>query len=88
MMMMMMMMSTGSTMGCKWNVPHNLDSTRAYVSGSLWYGFGKGDGTFSDGPYGIQEPASFFDPDFYAWAFNPEVLLFSDRVHPDAIIHA
>lgn len=55
-----------------WGVPPDLDTTRAYVSGSLWSGFGKGDGEFSDGPYGIQEPAAFFSPDFYPWAFNPE----------------
>ena len=58
---------------CTWEVPSDLDSTRAYVSGSLWSGFGKGEGTFSDGPYGIQEPARFFDPAFYPYAFNPEV---------------
>ena len=50
-----------------------LDATRAYVSGSLWSGFGEGHGTFSDGPYGCQTPAAFFDPRFYPYAFNPEV---------------
>ncbi len=59
--------------GCAWDVPHDLDSTRAYVSGSLWSGFGKGEGTFSDGPYGVQDPPAFFNPAFYPWAFNPEV---------------
>lgn len=59
---------------CLADVPCNLDSTRAYVSGSLWSGFGQGHGDFSDGPYGIQEPASFFDPAFYRWPFNPEVI--------------
>ena len=57
---------TGSSLGC-------LDDTRAYVSGSLWSGFGEGHGAFSDGPYGCQQPAAFFDPSFYRWAFNPEV---------------
>lgn len=50
-----------------------LDATRLFVPGSLWAGFGAGDGTFSDGPYGIQEPSAFFRPDFYPHAFNPEV---------------
>lgn len=50
-----------------------LDATRAYVSGSLWSGFGEGHGVFSDGPYGCQAPAAFFDPTFYKFAFNPEV---------------
>ena len=58
--------STGSSAG-------RLDATRAYVSGSLWSGFGEGHGAFSDGPYGCQQPAAFFDPSFYRWAFNPEV---------------
>lgn len=31
-----------------------LDSTRVYVPGSLWAGFAKGDGAWSDGPYGCQ----------------------------------
>lgn len=31
-----------------------LDSSRAFVEGSLWSGFGRGQGGFSDGPYGIQ----------------------------------
>lgn len=59
---------------CSVAVPRSLDCTRAYVSGSLWSGFGQGQGDFSDGPYGIQEPASFFDPSFYPWPFNPEVV--------------
>ena len=50
-----------------------LDASRAYVSGSLWSGFGEGHGAFSDGPYGCQSPATFFDPAFYPYAFNPEV---------------
>ena len=50
-----------------------LDASRAYVSGSLWSGFGEGHGAFSDGPYGCQSPAAFFDPAFYPYAFNPEV---------------
>ena len=50
-----------------------LDASRAYVSGSLWSGFGEGHGAFSDGPYGCQSPAAFFDPSFYPYAFNPEV---------------
>ena len=59
-----------STMG------EELDASRAYVSGSLWDGFGRGDGTFSDGPYGIQDPEAFFVPcaAIPQWAFNPEVL--------------
>jgi mannosylglycoprotein endo-beta-mannosidase len=59
---------------CSVGVPRSLDCTRAYVSGSLWSGFGQGQGDFSDGPYGIQEPAYFFDPSFYPWPFNPEVV--------------
>lgn len=31
-----------------------LDATRVYVPGSMWDGFGKGDGAWSDGPYGCQ----------------------------------
>ena len=62
-------------------VPLNLDATRAYVSGSLWSGFGKGEGTFSDGPYGIQEPAAFFTPGFYPYAFNPEASLVLNGLH-------
>ena len=50
-----------------------LDASRAYVSGSLWSGFGEGHGAFSDGPYGCQNPAAFFNPAFYPYAFNPEV---------------
>ena len=50
-----------------------LDASRAYVSGSLWSGFGEGHGAFSDGPYGCQSPAAFFHPAFYPYAFNPEV---------------
>ena len=53
--------------------PGCLDATRAYVSGSLWSGFGEGHGVFSDGPYGCQRPADFFNPSFYQYAFNPEV---------------
>ena len=33
---------------------------RAYVSGSLWEGFGSGNGALNDGPYGIQRPEDFF----------------------------
>ena len=63
----------GCSRGC-------LDATRAYVSGSLWSGFGEGHGTFSDGPYGCQSPAAFFDPAFYPHAFNPEVSYYSPLV--------
>ena len=50
-----------------------LDATRRYVSGSFWGGFAKGDGDWSDGPYGIQPPEAFFSDAFYAYGFNPEV---------------
>ena len=50
----------------------SLDATRPYVSGSLWGGFGQGGGDWSDGPYGIQDEASFFSADFYPYGFNPE----------------
>ncbi len=67
-------MATAESSGdCPANVPHGLDCTHAYVSGSLWSGFGQGRGQFSDGPYGIQDPLAFFDPAFYRWPFNPEV---------------
>ena len=59
-----------------------LDASRAYVSGSLWSGFGEGHGAFSDGPYGCQSPAAFFDPAFYPYAFNPEVRWPSSGVMP------
>ena len=49
------------------------DGTRAYVSGSLWEGFARGDGAFRDGPYGVQHPASFYTPGFYPYGFNPEI---------------
>ncbi|BDA46119.1 Mannosylglycoprotein endo-beta-mannosidase [Coccomyxa sp. Obi] len=65
--------TSGSSGHCPASVPHGLDCTRAYVSGSLWSGFGQGQGDFSDGPYGIQDPAAFFNPAFYRWPFNPEV---------------
>jgi mannosylglycoprotein endo-beta-mannosidase len=46
----------------------------------LWDGFADGQGAsrpgsaqFWDGPYGPQDPRVFFDPDFYPFAFNPEV---------------
>lgn len=41
--------------------------------GSLWSGFAAGNGLFRDGPYGIQVPERFFDEDYYAYAFNPEI---------------
>lgn len=50
-----------------------LDGTRLYIQGSLWEGFAKGNGDFTDGPYGIQNPEDFFKDDFYAYAFNPEI---------------
>lgn len=58
-----------------------LDASRAYVSGSLWSGFGEGHGAFSDGPYGCQSPAAFFDPAFYPYAFNPEVRCLLSRIY-------
>ncbi|CAI9102221.1 OLC1v1000454C1 [Oldenlandia corymbosa var. corymbosa] len=50
-----------------------LDGTRVYIRGSLWDGFAKGNGDFSDGPYEIQNPEDFFKDDFYQYGFNPEV---------------
>eukprot|EP01018_Ginkgo_biloba_P036614 Gb_03590 [translate_table: standard] len=50
-----------------------LDGTRVYIQGSLWDGFAKGNGDFSDGPYEIQNPEDFFKDDFYNYGFNPEV---------------
>ena len=50
-----------------------LDGTRLYIQGSLWDGFAKGNGDFSDGPYEIQNPEDFFKDDFYQYGFNPEV---------------
>ncbi|KAK4282804.1 hypothetical protein QN277_014135 [Acacia crassicarpa] len=50
-----------------------LDGTRVYIPGSLWDGFAEGNGSFSDGPYEIQNPEDFFKNDFYCYGFNPEV---------------
>ncbi|KAJ7542524.1 hypothetical protein O6H91_10G110000 [Diphasiastrum complanatum] len=50
-----------------------LDGTRSYIQGSLWGGFAKGNGDFTDGPYTIQNPEDFFKEDFYAYGFNPEL---------------
>ncbi|CAL5378846.1 unnamed protein product [Camellia sinensis] len=50
-----------------------LDGTRIYIQGSLWDGFANGKGDFTDGPYEIQYPESFFKDDFYKYGFNPEV---------------
>ncbi|MCO5581965.1 hypothetical protein L7F22_035854 [Adiantum nelumboides] len=50
-----------------------LDGTRVYIQGSLWDGFAKDNGDFSDGPYVIQNPEDFFKDSFYAYGFNPEV---------------
>ncbi|EEF49833.1 mannosylglycoprotein endo-beta-mannosidase [Ricinus communis] len=50
-----------------------LDGTRIYVQGSMWDGFANGKGDFTDGPYEIQYPESFFGDDFYKYGFNPEV---------------
>jgi mannosylglycoprotein endo-beta-mannosidase len=50
-----------------------LDGTRVYVQGSMWDGFADGEGDFSDGPYEIQYPESFFKDSFYKYGFNPEV---------------
>ncbi|PKI74067.1 hypothetical protein CRG98_005545 [Punica granatum] len=50
-----------------------LDGTRLYVQGSMWDGFANGKGDFTDGPYEIQYPESFFRDDFYKYGFNPEV---------------
>ncbi|KAA8545113.1 hypothetical protein F0562_019897 [Nyssa sinensis] len=50
-----------------------LDGTRIYIQGSMWDGFANGKGDFTDGPYEIQNPESFFKDDFYQYGFNPEV---------------
>ncbi|CAI5951400.1 unnamed protein product [Closterium sp. NIES-64] len=50
-----------------------LDGTRAYIEGSLWGGFADSKGGWTDGPYGIQNPEDFFCPDYYPYAFNPEI---------------
>ena len=50
-----------------------LDDSRFYLEGSMWDGFAKGDGAFSDGPYGIQPLRAFFQDSFYPYGFNPEV---------------
>lgn len=50
-----------------------LDGTRIYIPGSLWDGFAEGNGSFSDGPYEIQNPEDFFKNNFYRYGFNPEV---------------
>nr|CAB3461596.1 unnamed protein product [Digitaria exilis] len=50
-----------------------LDGTRVYIQGSLWDGFANGKGDFTDGPYEIQYPESFFKDSFYKYGFNPEV---------------
>ena len=50
-----------------------LDGTRVYIQGSLWEGFADGKGGWTDGPYEIQYPESFFKADFYKYGFNPEV---------------
>ncbi|RLM99468.1 mannosylglycoprotein endo-beta-mannosidase [Panicum miliaceum] len=50
-----------------------LDGTRVYVQGSMWDGFANGKGDFTDGPYEIQYPESFFKDSFYKYGFNPEV---------------
>jgi mannosylglycoprotein endo-beta-mannosidase len=50
-----------------------LDGTRVYVQGSMWDGFADGKGDFTDGPYEIQYPESFFKNSFYKYGFNPEV---------------
>lgn len=50
-----------------------LDGTRMYIPGSLWGGLGAGDGSWSDGPYGIQNLEDYFSPEFYRWGFNPEI---------------
>lgn len=50
-----------------------LDGTRVYIQGSMWDGFANGKGDFTDGPYEIQNPESFFKDDFYQYGFNPEV---------------
>lgn len=50
-----------------------LDGTRVYIKGSMWDGFADGKGNFTDGPYEIQYPESFFRDDFYKFGFNPEI---------------
>ncbi|KAF8018107.1 hypothetical protein BT93_H3109 [Corymbia citriodora subsp. variegata] len=50
-----------------------LDGTRIYVQGSMWDGFADSKGGWTDGPYEIQYPESFFKDDFYNYGFNPEV---------------
>jgi mannosylglycoprotein endo-beta-mannosidase len=50
-----------------------LDGSRIYIQGSLWDGFAEGNGTLTDGPYGIQNPEDFFKDSFYSYGFNPEV---------------
>uniref|UniRef100_A0ACD5U2Z1 Uncharacterized protein n=1 Tax=Avena sativa TaxID=4498 RepID=A0ACD5U2Z1_AVESA len=50
-----------------------LDGTRVYIQGSMWDGFADGKGNFTDGPYEIQYPESFFKNSFYKYGFNPEV---------------
>lgn len=50
-----------------------LDGTRHYIQGSMWDGFADGKGGWTDGPYEIQYPESFFREDFYKYGFNPEV---------------
>jgi len=58
----------------------SLAAGRPYVSGSVFDGFADGCGghrpnseVFWDGPYGPQDPRVFFDADFYAFGFNPEL---------------
>ncbi|XP_038715293.1 mannosylglycoprotein endo-beta-mannosidase-like isoform X4 [Tripterygium wilfordii] len=61
-------------LSASWKDPSEyLDSTRIYIQGSLWDGFADGQGGFTDGPYKIQNPESFFKDDFYSYGFNPEV---------------
>ncbi|KAF5740062.1 putative beta-mannosidase [Tripterygium wilfordii] len=55
------------------NPSQYLDGTRIYIQGSMWDGFANGKGDFTDGPYEIQYPESFFNDDFYRYGFNPEV---------------
>ncbi|KAG0622089.1 hypothetical protein M758_3G071400 [Ceratodon purpureus] len=51
----------------------SLDGSRLYIQGSLWSGIAAGNGLFRDGPYEIQVPEKYFDKDYYAYAFNPEI---------------
>ena len=51
----------------------DVDPGRLYIPGSLWSGFGAGDGSFSDGPYVCHELEDIWRDDFYPHAFNPEV---------------